>query len=1040
MRFSDIAVRRPVFAAVLSLLIIAFGIISFTRLPLREYPNIDIPVVSVDTNYTGAAAEVIESRITQLIEGQISGVEGVKSISSASRDGRSDITIEFDISRNIDDAANDVRDRVSRVLDNLPEEADPPEVNKVDTDAQPIIFLSLTSNKHSLLELADYAERYLVDRFSATNGVARVQVYGSSRPALRIWLNRERLAAYQLTTADVERALRTQNVELPAGRIESTEQNLTLRINRPYVTPEDFTKLIIGRGANGYLVRMGDIAQVELGQENPYTFYHNSGKPAVGLAIVRQSNANTVEVAEAIRNLVPEVARTLPDGMSLFVNYDTSVFISESISKVYHTLGEAAVLVVVVIFLFLGSMRATLMPAVAVPISLTGAFILLAALGYSLNLLTLLALVLAIGLVVDDAIVVLENVYHRIEKGEPPLLAAYNGAGQVSFAVIASTVVVMAVFVPVLFLGGNVGRLFRELAAAMIGAVGVSLIVSLTLTPMMCSKMLKGNVKPNRFNRKVDEYLNRLGAAYRRSLDRILDRWVLMGLACVAVFGLTIFGLMTLKSELAPEEDTGMARVTIVGPEGMGFDALIDSTLELEKRLMEFVGGDKPVERFIVRAPSRFGSSGDFTSASASLVLKDWGNRDIRTQDVIQQLQARLDDMPNVRAFANQNSSLGGGRGRPISFVISGSSFEELARARDAIIAAAATYPGIQGLDSDYKETKPQMQVHINTTRAADLGVPVADIGATLETMMGSRRVTTYIDRGEEYYVVLQAQREHRLSPSDLENMYVRSTTTQKLIPLSNLVSLDEFADAGTLGRYNRLRAITLEGNVGPGFSLGEALSFLENEALKHPEVVAIGYKGESREFKEAGSALIFALIFAIVVIYLVLAAQFESFIHPIVIILTVPLAVGGAALGLHLLGATLNIFSQVGIVMLVGLATKNGILIVEFANQLRDEGHSIRNAILSASERRLRPILMTSIATVAGAVPLVIMGGAGAASRQSIGTVIVFGVSLSTVLSLYVIPVIYNRLARYTRSPEAVTRDLEAQMASQTVTAEAAE
>jgi len=1036
MRVSDIAVRRPVLAAVLSLLITAFGIISFSQLPLREYPNIDIPVVSVETTYRGAAAEVIESRITQLIEGQISGIEGVKSITSSSRDGRSDISIEFDISRDIDDAANDVRDRVSRVVDNLPEEADPPEINKVDADARPIMFLNLTSKQHSLLELADYADRYLVDRLSATSGVARVQIYGSSRPAMRVWLNRERLAAYQLTTADVEQALRTQNVELPAGRIESSDQNLTLRINRPYLNPEDFRQLIIGRGANGHLVRMGDIAEVELGSENPYTMYRNTGTPGVGLGIVRQSNANTVEVARLIREQVPEINRTLPEGMTLFVNYDTSIFISESIKKVYHTLAEAAVLVVVVIFLFLGSLRATLMPAVAVPISLTGAFILLAALGYSLNLLTLLALVLAIGLVVDDAIVVLENVYHRIEKGEPPLLAAYNGAGQVSFAVIASTVVVMAVFVPVLFLGGNTGRLFRELAAAMIGAVGVSLIVSLTLTPMMCSKMLKANVKPSRFNQKMDELLARLGAAYRRSLEGVVERWVATAGVCVAVLGLTVFGLATLQSELAPQEDTGLARINTSGPEGMGFDALIQATLDMEKRILESVGGDHPIERVVLRAPGRFGAGDDFTSSAGTLILKDWSQRNVSTDDVIRQLRRELEDLPNLRVFLNQDNSLGGG-GRAIRFVISGSSFQELARARDAIMAAAANYPGIQGLDSDYKETKPQMQVKIDTTRAADLGVSVTEIGSTLETMMGSKRVTTFIDRGEEYYVVLQAQRDNRLSPADLQNMYVRSRTTQQLIPLSNLVTLEEFADAGTLGRFNKLRAITLEGDVGPGYSLGEALAFLENEALKHPEVVAVGYKGESREYKEAGSALLFALVFAILVIYLVLAAQFESFIHPIVIILTVPLAVGGAALGLHLLGNTLNIFSQVGIVMLVGLATKNGILIVEFANQLRDEGHTVREAILRASERRLRPILMTSIATVAGAVPLVVMGGAGAASRQAIGTVIVFGVSLSTLLSLYVIPVFYNRLARYTRSPEAVTRDLEDQMARQTALAE---
>ncbi len=1031
MRLSDLSVRRPVFAAVLSMLIMAFGIISFTQLPLREYPNIDIPIVSVETTYRGAAASVIENRITQVIESQISGIEGVKAITSSSRDGRSSISIEFDISRDIDDAANDVRDRVSRVLDNLPEDSDPPEIEKVDADAMPIMFLNLTSDRHSLLELADYSDRYLVDRISATSGVANIQVNGGSPPAMRIWLDRQKLAAFGLTTIDVENALRRQNVELPAGRLESSDQNFTLRVSRPYETEADFAQLVIGRGANGHLVRMGDVAKVEVGPSNPYAMFRSNGTAALGIGIIRQSNANTVDVAKAIREQVPEINKTLPEGMSLANSYDSSAYISVSINKVYQTLAEAAILVVVVIFLFLGSMRATLMPAIAVPISLTGAFIVLAALGYSLNLLTLLALVLAIGIVVDDAIVVLENVYHRIEQGETPLVAAYNGAGQVSFAVIASTIVVMAVFVPVLFLGGTTGRLFRELAAAMIGAVGVSLIVSLTLTPMMCSKMLKTDEKQSRFTQKANDVLNRLSAAYRRSLNRVLERWVLVAVGSVAVLGLTLLGLGTLHGELAPEDDSGLILMNTQGPEGMSFDSLAQSMLDVEKRLQPLMS-EGAVLRAIVRAPARVNGSDDFSNGGVTIVLKNWQDRNVSTLDVVQQLQAITSDTPNMRVFANQPSSLAGGRGRPIQFVISGSSFEELARVRDAIMQAAESYPGIQGLDSNYKETKPQVQVRIDTIRAADLGVSVTDIGSTLETMMGSRRVTTYIDRGEEYYVMLQAQREHRLGTPDLQNIYVRSSSTGQLIPLSNLVTLTEFADAGTLGRYNKLRAITLEANVGPGYSLGDALAFLETEALKHPEVAAIGYKGQSREYKEAGSALLFALLFAIVVIYLVLAAQFESFIHPLVIILTVPLAVGGAALGLHVMGITLNIFSQVGIIMLVGLATKNGILIVEFANQLRDDGYSVRDAILNASERRLRPILMTSIATVAGAVPLVVMGGAGAASRESIGTVIIWGVSFSTVLSLYVIPVIYNRLAGYTRSPDAVSRDLEEQLSIQ--------
>lgn len=1032
MRLSDISVRRPVLATVISLLIMAFGVLAFTRLPLRQFPNTDIPIVSIETRYRGASAAVMESRVTQIIEDRLSGVEGLKAISSESRDGRSTISIEFNIERDVDDAANDVRDRVSTILNNLPEETDPPEISKVDADAQPIMFLGLSAKNKSLLELTDYTERYIADRLSAINGVARVQVFGAARYSMRIWLDRLKLAAFGLTADDVEQALRQENIELPAGRIESKDINLTVRVDRPYRSTQEFSALVVGKGRNGYLVRLGDVARVEVGPANPYTLFRADGISSVGMGVVRQSNANTVEVARAVRALIPEINRTLPKGMSLAVNFDSSIFIEQSIKKVYETLGEAAILVVIVIFLFLGSLRATLMPAVAVPISLLGTFMVLAAFGYSLNLLTLLALVLAIGLVVDDAIVVLENIYHRVEKGESPLVAAYKGAGQVSFAVIATTAVVIAVFVPVLFISGNTGRLFRELAAAMIGAVGISLIVSLSLTPMMCSKILSSTRKHNRLNIWVDEHMDRLSARYRQILSKLLDRWVSVLAGCVGVLALTVLGVITLKAELAPEEDTGLVFINMSSQEGYGFDAMSRTMDQVESNLLKLQKSGGPIYRSIIRVPggnAGGGASDDFNSGAGAAFLRPWDERSESTKDVIGMVQKSLDSIPSARAFVNQPGAFGGGRSRPVNFVLSGSSFEELAKARDGILRAAEKNPGFVGLDADYKETKPQLLININTTRAADLGVSVTAIGRTLETMMGSRRVTTYTDNGEEYDVLLQAQRRDRLSTSDLINTYVRSKTSNQLIPLSNLVSLREIADAGTLGRYNKLRSITLQANLAPGYTLGEALQFLENEAAKFPQIAAVGYKGESREFKESSSSLGFILILAILVIYLVLAAQFESFVHPSVIILTVPLAVGGAVLGLHIMGATLNIYSQIGIVMLVGLATKNGILIVEFANQLRDEGKDIRSAILEASSRRLRPILMTSIATVAGAIPLMTASGAGAASRQAIGIVIVWGVSIATVLTLFVIPSIYNLLARFTRSPDAVSRELEEQM-----------
>jgi multidrug efflux pump len=1032
MKLSDLSVRRPVFATVLSLLIVAFGLISYFRLPVRELPNIDVPIVSVETRYRGAAAAVVESRITQIIEDRLSGIEGLKAITSTNRDGRSSIDIEFQINRDIDDAANDVRDRVSGVISNLPPEADPPQISKVDADAQPIMFVGLFSDRMSRLELTEYAERFITDRLSAVNGVARVQVFGGARPSMRIWLDRNRLAAFGMTTSDVEAALRRQNIELPAGRVESTKMNLTVRVERYYQTPEQFAGLIVQRGANGYLVRLGDVARIELGPENPFARFRGDGKDAAGIGIVRQSNANTLEVAQGVRKVVEEIDKSLPNGLKLSINFDSSVFIAEAIRKVWTTIFEAALLVVAVIFIFLGSVRATLIPAVAVPVSLLGAFIFMSALGYSLNLLTLLALVLAIGLVVDDAIVVLENIHHRTEIGERPLLAAYKGASEVGFAVIASTIVVIAVFVPIVFLSGTVGKLFTELAAAMVGAVAVSLLVSLTLTPALCAGFLKTNQQPGKFNIWIDGKFQALSDTYARLLARFSASSIPSVITILAVAGLIFVGGKSLKSELAPEEDSGIFWINGQLSEGAGFDYALTVANKMEAKLLSFRKENPAIFRIIVRAPGGGGPNTDeFNSVAATVILKDWSERSVATKDVVQDVQKMLGKIPEMRASANQRGSLSGSRGgNSVQFVIAGSSYSELARARDKIFDAAKDNPGFQNLEADYKETKPQLILSIDRNRAADLGISVENIGNTLETMMGSKRVTTFLRAGEEYDVILQADRMDRMETSDLANTYVRSSTTGQLVPLSNVLTMREKADAGTLGRYNKLRAITLQGKLAPGYTLGEALTFLENTARPMPEIAAIGYKGESRDLKETGKSIYFVLLLTIVVIYLVLAAQFESFIHPFTIILTVPLAVGGAVLGLWLLSGTLNIYSQVGVIMLVGLATKNGILIVEFANQLRDRGLTISQAIFEASTRRLRPVIMTSIATVAGALPLMLATGAGAASRTAIGIVIVFGVTIATLLTLFIIPSVYLRLARFTRSPDALSRDLDSQLA----------
>ena len=1027
MKLSDLSVRRPVFAAVVAMLIAVVGLVGFFGLSVREYPDVDPPVVSVQTQYIGAAASVVETRVTQVLEDQLSGVEGLQTITSRSQDGQSSITIEFYPGRSSESAANDVRDRVGAAAGNLPDDVRPPEVRKVDADASPILFLVVSKPGWSRLELSDYVDRNLLDRFSSIEGVARVFVGGEARPAMRVWMQPGRLAAYGLTPADLEGALRRQNVELPAGRLESAQQNVTLRVDRPFANAQQFAQLVVGRGADGYLVRLGDVARVEQGPENPYSAFRLNGQQAVGLGIVRQSGANTLAVAEAAKRTAEELQPTLPEGMTVVVGSDDSLFISRAIEKVWETLAEAAVLVVLVIYLFLGSWRATLIPAVTVPLCLLASFAVLWLFGFSINLLTLLAMVLSIGIVVDDAIVVLENVYHRIEEGEPPLAAAFGGTRQVAFAILSTTMVVCAVFVPIMFIAGQTGLLFRELAAAMIGAVAFSGFLALSLAPMLCSKLLRYEER-GRLARLIDERFRRFEAFYGRRLDFVIRR-PLLPLVAVGIFLAASAALfMTLKSELVPAEDVGILAATVNAPEGTGYEQMDRYMIDAQGKLLPLVEHGA-VRAIITRTPGGFGVSDDFNSGTFVVFLKPWEEREKTTQDVVQEVNRRLSQMPAVRGNAQVRSSIGGrGRGQPISFVIAGATYAELARARDRILAAAAANPGIVNLDSDYKETKPQLRIAVDTARAGDLGVSVEDVSNALQSLLGSRRVSTYVDRGEEYRVIVQAEAGSRATEANLQTIHVRSRSGE-VVPLASLVTVTDTAGARDLGRYNKMRAITLSGGLAPGYSLGEALTFLEAQAAQSPEVIAVGYRGESQAFREAGSSILVVFLLTILIIYLLLAAQFESFVHPAVIITTVPLAVAGGIIGLAVMGQTLNLYSQVGIVMLVGLAAKNGILIVEFANQLRDAGRDIGTAIREASARRLRPILMTSIATVAGAVPLMLAGGAGAAARTAIGVVIVFGVSISTLITLFLIPLLYSRLARYTGSPLAVTRKLEAQL-----------
>ena len=1031
MLLTDISVKRPVFGSVISLLLITFGLVAYERLPLREYPNIDPPIVTVSTSYRGASASIVETSITQLVEDRISGLEGIRNISSQSRDGRSTVTLEFGIGRDIDAAANDVRDRISGILNNLPDEAEPPEVQKAAGSSEVIMWLNLVSDRMGTLELTDYARRYLVDRFSVIDGVANIRIGGGKEYALRIWIDRQKLAARGLTVTDIEDALRADNVELPAGTIESQSRQFSIRTQRSFVAPEDFARLVVGAGTDGHLIRLGDVARVDLAAEEERITFRGNTQDMIGLGINRQSTANTLQVARAVNTLVDKLNPTLPEGMEIKRSYDSSVFIQASIDEVYKTLLIALLLVVLVIYLFLGSVRAMLIPVLTLPVSLIGSFTVLYALGFTINLLTLLALILAIGIVVDDAIVMLENIHRRIELGEPPLKAAFLGARQVSFAIIATTVVLVSVFLPIGFLEGDLGKLFREFSIAISTAVILSSLVALTLSPMMGSKIMRRVEHEPWLVRKTGHILASVTAFYRQVLDSWLKRpYLIAGIMVIALAG-SGWLASRIPSEFAPREDRGAMFIIINGPQGASYAFMQPYMNEIEHRLMPLVESGE-IKRLLVRAPRGWGRLEDFSNGFAIVVLEDWALRR-GASAITGDIHRRLSDLAGVRAFPVMRQPFGRGVGKPVQFVLGGSSYEELAQWRDILLDKVAENPRLTSVDHDYKETKPQLRIQIDRDRAGDLGVSLRDIGQTLESMLGSRLVTTYKWRGEEYDVVIEGQRERQNTAADLSNLYVRSDRSDELIPLSSLITVTEFASAPQLNRYNRVRAITIEANLADNYTLGEGLSYL-NELVRQflPADAVVNYKGASQDYQDSSSSVLFVFILALVVVFLVLAAQFESYIHPLVIMLTVPLATFGALLGLYFTDQSLNIYSQIGIIMLVGLAAKNGILIVEFANQLRDQGMTFEQAIEEASVARLRPILMTAITTAAGAVPLILATGAGAETRFVIGIVVLTGILVATFFTLLVIPVVYSLLARHTNSPEFVAHKLEQQLAEE--------
>ena len=1027
MVLSDFSIKRPVVATVASLLLVVFGFVSIFQLPIREAPDIESPVVSVSVAYPGASAAIVETKIIKVLEDQISGIEGIRYINSSARDAVGWISVNFEIGRDIDAAANDIRDQISRAARQLPDDALAPTIRKADQDAEPILWLNLSSPEMSPLELSDYVDRYIIDRMTSIEGVAFAWIGGERKKSLRVWLDRRAMAARGLTVTDVENALRRENIELGAGILESRERDFTMRTARLYKSPEDFSQLVIARGNNNYLVRLGEIARVEIGAENTASNFKTDGKSSVGIGIVKRPGASTLTVAKNAKQEMATISQTLPSHITFVASQDSSVFISAALREVGVAMGIAAVLVIAVIYFFLGTIRAVLIPAVTVPISLMGTFLFLWPLGFSINILTLLAMVLAIGLVVDDAIIVLENIHRRIKRGEPPLLAAFRGARQVGVAVVATTLVLIAVFVPLALTQGVVGRLFSEFAVTMAAAVLCSMFVALTLTPMMCSKILRDDLDKSIVARSSLKSFEWLKKFYRKTLTVGLEHpWSVVAIFLIVCA--TIGSLFNqLPQEFTPPEDRGSMNIMVRAPEG----ASLEYTDRQAALVTDIIMQDYPQEirRVLQVLPMGMGISGQATNNGNVIVrFKDWKDRDRSTHQILADLSPKVRQIPGAQIIPSQAAGFGQRRhgGGGVNMVIGGSTYEELKVWRDAIMAGMRENPRLFGVRSNYNETRAQMRIQIDRARAADLGVSVSAIGQTLAVMLGSRRVTTFVDRGEEYNVVLQGRDEDRQTPTDVTNIYVRSDTTRELIPLSSLITVEEISDASALNRFDRLRSISVLATNAPGYPLGEAIEYVENLAKERlPEAARISWNGESREFRESGSAMYMFFGLSLLVVFLVLAAQFESFVHPFIIMMTVPLAVVGALAGLWAFGLSFNIYSQIGIIVLIGLAAKNGILIVEFTNQLRDSGYEFRDALMEAATIRLRPIIMTALATCMGATPLVLASGAGAEGREAIGVVVLTGVAFASFITLLVVPVFYLLMAGKTSSPGAVAAEL---------------
>jgi hydrophobe/amphiphile efflux-1 (HAE1) family protein len=1029
MFLTDLSIKRPIVASVMSIVLVIFGLVTFQEIPTDELPDVQPPVVTIQTDYKGASAEIIDTQITQKIEDFVGGTPGLETIDSFSEDESSRITLTFETKLDLDDVTNDVRSSVSRVVDNLPDGAEQPEIYKQSAGMRTTMWLSFSSDTMSDLELTDYADRYLTDNFSTVSGVGRVRLGGERELSLRVWLDPLALAARDLTTQEVEKAFRKENIEFPAGRIESKDVDLTIKLDKAYQKLDSYKKLPLKRAKDGSIITLDDVARVEVGAESARTLFKGNGKQVVGIGIYQQSDANTIKVANGVKEKIKQIRSTLPPGTELAVSFDRSNYIKSAIKEVYKTLIIALILVTIIIYLFLGNIRALIVPIIALPVSLISTFLSIYIFDFSINLFTLMALVLAIGIVVDDAIVMLENIVRRIELGDTPLVAAYKGAKQVSFAIIATTVVLVAVFVPLVFIKGITGVLFTQTAITLASAVVISSFVALSLSPMLASKFLKPNMNKSKIVLKFEKFLQLITSEYKSSLTVWINKKKIIISFLAGTLALTVFLFNFAPKELIAPEDRGAFFVIIKAPQGSGFNFTKDKAEDIEKLLLPEVGKGE-YRKLIMRVPGFGRSSKQVNSGFIIVLLEPWKKRDRHGVKIMRESFGKISRVPGVLAFPVMPQGIRtGGVQSPIQFVILGNTYDQLIEWKNIIKSEARKNPGLTSVQDDFDLNKPQLNVQIDQKKAADLGVSTEDIGRTIETIFGSKSVTRFTQDGKEYSIILQGDIKDRQEPESISKVFVRSKNNNKLVSISNLVSYSEEGQSPFLARYNRQKAVTISARLVGDYSIDEALKFLNNIVQKNTPKAKIAYKGESEEYKKTNNELYLTFALALITAYLAMCAQFESWRHPFTIMLTVPMAILGGVLGLLVVGSSLNVYSQIALIILIGLSAKNGILIVEFANQLRKEGKKFEVAIIEAATIRLRPILMTSLSTIFGVLPLIIGTGPGAASRLTVGITIFGGMIFSTFFTLYVIPTIYSIIGKNEKNIDAVEVELNKQL-----------